>query len=296
MLSNPLFSVLIANYNDGKYISEAIESVKTQTYTNWEIIIVDDGSSDNSMSVIKGLNDPRIHAYQNDMNRGCGYTKRRCVELAHGEICGFVDADDCIAENALETMVDAHIKNPACSLIYSQFYYSDEKLNIISVSEHQCAIPDGESFLTCKKQGAISHFVTFKKKSYLNTDGIDTSMRIAEDIDLYFKLEEVGKVLFIPLPLYYYRINTGNNTSLGEKNYGKTLGWEIIAKSAACRRRGLPIDQYSFSNLEQTISNIRNSAFQQGSDNTRKTKAYQLGSSLLIPLKWVKQKAKKSQS
>ncbi len=296
MLSNPLFSVLIANYNDGRYISEAIESVMAQTYTNWEIIIVDDGSSDNSMSVINGLNDPRIHVYQNDMNRGCGYTKRRCIELAHGEICGFVDADDCIAENALETMVDAHVKNPACSLIYSQFYYSNEKLNIISVSEHQCAIPDGESFLTCKKLGAISAFATFKKEFYNKTEGIEASLRMAEDIDLYFKLEEVGKTLFLPLPLYYYRTNTGNNTSLGDEKMFQVIGWDVIARSAACKRRRLPIDQYSFSNLEQTIPNIRNSAFQQGSGNTRKTKAYQLGSFLLIPFKWVKQLVKRSQS
>lgn len=288
MNSNPLFSVLIANYNDSKYLMSAIESVKAQSYKNWEIIIVDDCSTDKSMEMIGRLQDPRIYVFQNDKNYGCGYTKRKCVELAHGELCGFVDADDCIVENALEIMVDLHIKKPFCSLIYSKFYYTDKDLNIISISDHQCDIPEGETFLTCKKQGAISHFVTFKKDFYQKTDGINSAMRIAEDIDLYFKLEEVGKTFFIPMPLYYYRTNTGNNVSLGMERIGQVLGWDVISRCAACQRRGLPIEEYSFFSLEETIADQVNNSFMHGEESVRKTKAYRLGRFLLRPLKWLK--------
>lgn len=83
--NQPLFSVLIANYNNGKYLMEAIESVRQQTYTNWEIILVDDASTDNSKELYKELEkDERIHIYLNEQNIGCGYTKRRCAELATG--------------------------------------------------------------------------------------------------------------------------------------------------------------------------------------------------------------------
>ena len=76
---HPLFSVLIANYNNGKYLMEAIESVRQQTYTNWEIILVDDASTDNSKDIYRELeNDSRIHIFYNEQNKGCGYTKRRC--------------------------------------------------------------------------------------------------------------------------------------------------------------------------------------------------------------------------
>ena len=96
MTNQPLFSVLIANYNNGKYLMDAIESVRQQTYTNWEIILVDDCSTDNSHELYKELEqDERIHIFLNDQNHGCGYTKRRCAELANGEICGFLV--DCIA-------------------------------------------------------------------------------------------------------------------------------------------------------------------------------------------------------
>ena len=91
----PLFSVLIANHNHGDYLMDALESVKAQTYTCWEIVIVDDDSTDNSLELYNELEkDPRIRVFRNNENRGCGYTKRRCLEMAQGELCGFLDADD----------------------------------------------------------------------------------------------------------------------------------------------------------------------------------------------------------
>ena len=224
----PLFSVLIANHNHGDYLMDAIESVKAQTYAHWEIVIVDDGSTDNSFELYAELDkDSRIKVFRNEENRGCGFTKRRCLEMAQGELCGFLDADDCLVENALEVMVEAHQSHPECSLIYSQMYLVDPQMNIIKVSEHQRALLPGETFLTCHGIGVISHFVTFKKACYDKTEGMDESLRIAEDVDLYFKLEEVGETMFLPKPLYYYRIDTGCNVSLVDSNRAKTLGWEV---------------------------------------------------------------------
>ena len=106
MTNNPLFSVLIANYNNGKYLREAINSVYSQIYTNWEIILVDDASTDNSQEIYSELEkDDRIHIYYNEKNMGCGYTKRRCAELANGELCGFLDPDDALLPHALESHV-----------------------------------------------------------------------------------------------------------------------------------------------------------------------------------------------
>ena len=282
MQQKPLFSVLIANHNDGKYLQEAIESIFLQTYDNWEIIIVDDKSTDNSTEVYKKyLTDTRVHIYMNDENRGCGYTKRRCVELAKGDVCGFVDADDSITSEAIETMVEAHIKNPHCSLIYSQFYYTDASHNVTNISQHQCTIPEGKTFLTCNILGAVSHFATFKKDYYNQTIGIDPSFKIAEDIDLYFKLEEVGALLFIPTPLYYYRIETGNNTSLGEKNHVKSISWDFLARINAYQRRHLPIEEI----LIPQLTHIYEEAYSNGQDNVRDTTSYKIGKAIISPLR-----------
>jgi len=281
----PLFSVLIANHNHSNYLMDAIGSVMAQTYTHWEIVLVDDGSTDNAESLYRELEqDSRIHVFRNGENKGCGFTKHRCLELAQGEICGFLDADDCLTEDALATMVEAHQKNPSCSLVYSQFYYANPQLKVISVSNQQCAIPKEKSFLTCNVICAISHFATLKKALYDKTEGIDSTLKIAEDIDLYLKLEEVGDTLFLPIPLYYYRIDTGCNVSLNQNNIGKTLGWEVIVKNAACKRRSLPVDDFVFNTIQTTLNNIRESSYQQGrqegEQTIRNTKAYKIG-------KWV---------
>lgn len=288
----PLFSVMIANHNHGDYLMDAIESVKAQTYPHWEIIIVDDCSTDNSHELYAKLEqDPRIRVFHNDENKGCGFTKRRCLAEAKGEICGFLDADDCLTDDALQVMVEAHQSHPECSLIYSQMYFVDPQLKVIAVSEHQRALLNGESFLTCHGTGVISHFVTMKKASYDKTEGMDESLRIAEDVDLYFKLEEVGETLFLPMPLYKYRIDTGCNVSLVASNRAKTLGWEVLARAAACKRRGLPIEDHAFDIMQKAIEDMKEEARQQGVESIQNTRAYRIGkriTRLLAPLKRIK--------
>lgn len=283
MNDNPLFSIMIANHNDGQYIQDALASVEKQTYKNYEVVIVDDGSEDDSKTILKGLESKtNYRIYYNGKNYGCGYTKRRCVELSRGEICGFLDADDALTEDALEVMVKNHFQHPEASLIYSKFYNCNKDLTSLFVSSHQCQIPNGKSFLDYKR-GAISHFVTFKKQYYNKTIGINEHFKIAEDIDLYLKLEEVGKTLFIDKPLYYYRCGTGNNTSLDD-NLIKAAHWEIIAKTAACHRRNVNPNIIEM----PIIKEITDSIVFLSTKKIFQSKEYKLGYYLLHPFIIVK--------
>lgn len=284
MTSQPLFSVLIANYNNGKYLMEAIESVRQQTYPSWEIILVDDGSIDNSKDLYNDLQkDDRIHIFFNNENKGCGYTKHRCVELAKGELCGFLDPDDALTTDALQIMVSSHMKNIGSSLISATYFKCDEQLNVLSVSTNECQIPDGHSFLTYKR--GISQFATFKKDLYYKTAGISRLQLRAVDHDLYYKLEEVGDVLFVNRPLYYYRTNTRQNISLNE-NVHKAFWWHIIAEIAACKRRGLNVEDVVFPELQQTNSDFEEIGYIQGENHVRTTKTYRAGKLLLSPFKF----------
>lgn len=283
MRDNPLFSVLIANYNNGKYLMDAIESVKAQTYTNWEIIIVDDGSTDNSPELYKQLKqDSRIHVFYNEDNKGCGYTKRRCAELANGEICGFLDPDDCIVESALQIMTEAHAQNSNASLVYSTYYITDNSLNVLNHSTNECQIPNDSSFLEYGR--GISHFATFKKEYYNNTLGIDSKMMRAVDHDLYYKLEEVGRVVYIDEPLYYYRNNTGQNISTGEKAE-PAFFWHLLAKADACKRRGLDVEKLVFGELREYIDAEKSFSYSMGENAVRMTKRYRVGRLVLGLLK-----------
>ena len=283
MKNIPLFSVLIANHNDGNFIDYAVESIKKQTYSNWEIIIVDDASTDNSIDVYKKYkNDHRIHISLNDKNYGCGYTKRRLVKLSNGEICGFVDADDALTPEALEIMVDAHINNPDASLIYSYYYACDKKLNVLYTSVQQCQIPDGLSFLEYQK-GSVSHFATFKRELYNRTNGINKDFQIAVDMDLYYKLEEVGRLIHIPKPLYYYRMGNTTHTYLGD-NAQYALTWNFIAITDACRRRGINIEKYAFPFIDEIVNYKSIKAIQ----DVKKTPDYKIGYLLLKPYRFIK--------
>ena len=237
MNNEPLFSVLIANYNNGCYITGAINSILKQTYKNVEIIVVDDCSTDNSLKILepyKNIN--TIKLFQNECNRGCGFTKRRCAELASGDFCGFLDPDDELLPNAIETMVQAHIQYPNCSLIGSQSYTCNKYLKPTGISKH-IVIPSGYSYLTYGHH-AHCHFATFKRELYEKTCGISEEVTHAVDQDLYFKLDEVGDVLFLKQVLYKYRHHKGG-ISLSKTGTGKARYWHIILLYEAYKRRGI---------------------------------------------------------
>lgn len=222
-----LFSVLVANYNNGRYISKCIESILRQSYQNFEIIFVDDASTDDSLEIIQKYVslDNRIKVYNNDKNYGAGYTKKRCIDLASGFVCGFVDPDDAIAENALEIMLNKHLDNTEYSLIYSTHYVCDESLKIL----YKCKWDLKENnTIPLYKNVTATHFATFKLDFYHKSKGCNPNYKRAVDIDLYLQLWTVGKLLHIDIPLYYYRKHSGS-ISLNTNAY-KAKYWDWIIK------------------------------------------------------------------
>lgn len=244
----PLFSILIAQYNNGRYLHDAINSVKAQTYSNWEVILVDDASTDDSKDYYTLYkDDDRIKIFLNEENRGCGYTKRRCVELANGEICGFLDPDDLLTPDALEIMVNQHNLNQQASLVYSNLIRTDENLNErIKVEPH----PMTGDYLT-SHSGYISAFATFKRNLYLKTQGIDRKFKRAIDQDLYYKLEEVGSVIYENSYLYIYRIHAGGISVY--KNELPAFSWKLVAMMDACKRRNIDFEKVISSELYHTF-------------------------------------------
>ncbi|MEI6122905.1 MAG: glycosyltransferase [Bacteroidota bacterium] len=278
MNDSPLFSVLIANYNNGRYLPEAIESVISQTYSNWEIIIVDDCSTDNSKDIYTKLeNETRIKIFYNDANKGVGYTKKRLCELAQGEIAGFLDADDALINTSIEKMCEAHTQLKEVALIYSTFYICDTDLNILRRSSYQEAIPVGKTYLDCTL-GRVSHFASFKLQYYKLTKGINPEFILAEDQDLYFKLEEVGGLFYIDEPLYRYRMNS---KGVSQTDSEVTVAWGLIAKYEACKRRGLDPAKYFLPVIggeKNIISFYENS------------RDYKIGKFFLMPYRFLKYK------
>lgn len=239
-ISNPLVSLLVANYNNGKYIVETLNSAINQTYSNVEIIICDDASIDNSIDLIEKFisnnSKYKIELYKNHFTYGCGRNKRKCVDIARGEYFAFLDPEDSLLPTAIEELMFVHLENNfKFSIVYSTHYLCNEKLEKQAVSDWPGEIPQGQSHLT-STGGHISAFAVCSKRYYDMTSGINPEYVVAEDMDLYLKLEEVAPVFFVNKPLYYYRKHDHNLSWNYEKRY-RNLYWRQKAELAAYKRR-----------------------------------------------------------
>lgn len=252
-----LFSILIANYNNGHFFNDCYKSILAQTYSNWEVIIVDDCSTDDSVSVLKQIigDDNRFRIFFNAENKGCGFTKNKCAKLATGEILGFLDPDDALKADALELMVTLHKKFEAVAIITSKYELVDLEMNFIEKGSHGEVIPENKSYLTYGN-GALSHFAAFKQKKYLQSGGIDPKMKRAVDQDLYYKMEEQGRHLFLDKVLYLYRVH--QNSISNNENLYKAQYWHFYAMEKAYKRRkrlSLKIDNFSKKYIDEYASN-----------------------------------------
>lgn len=256
----PLFTVIMPNYNNGKYIQEAIESVLIQTYTNWELVIVDDASTDNSVNLIKTfLSDARIKLIQNHRNMGVAYSAKRAVEESSGEIIGTLDSDDVLDRDAFVIMVDEHIANPEYGLIYSNYYKCDKNLKIQGTVNLIDPLPANvslqEILLGFKYEKTISwHFRTFKRNAYDKTEGYDVSLLCYEDRDLYYKLEKVTRIKCINKCLLYYRDTAEQGAYRG--NPKSQYYWFSCEYKETKRRLGINLPCVSKDNIPLFLSNL----------------------------------------
>lgn len=262
------FSILIAHFNHFEYFKKCYESIQNQTYTDFEVIVVDDCSTDGSWGRLQKYvgDDQRFHFYKNDLNRGVGYTKKRCVELATGEICGFVDPDDALTPNALAKSLMPY-ENVEIVGTHSQMYICDEYLNVNKTYLKSRKISPGNRFFF-NIHFEISHFFTFRKSAYMKTAGLQPKYTLAEDMDLYLKLYELGEIRFVKEPLYYYRVHGKGLSHNQEKISQRTNCWNHVLKDAL-KRRG--IDKL-YGKKVDSIDNLSNYIFQKENTIFKKLK------------------------
>lgn len=291
MSEHPLFSVLVANYNNGRYLREALDSVKQQTYTNWQVVIVDDGSTDESHGIYKELaSDPRFKVVLNDRNMGCTFTKKRCIDESDGKLCGFLDADDQLLPDALEKMVEIHAQNDNAAVVTSKFYYCDAQMN--KTGESKPIVPsEGESYLT-HADFRPAPFISFKKEKYDLTQGLNPNNQIGDDQELLLLLEEVGDYLVLDAFTYKYR---QQSNSMIHQRSDECAYWNARVFHEACLRRGIDpeiaVDYYLnyLKCVREEASWVSEVAI---SKKIHASKAYRMGKTILSPFLWLKSKKK----
>lgn len=125
---NSLVSIIMPAHNAGKHISEAINSIISQTYSNWELIVVDDCSKDNTYEIIEqfAIAEKRIHIVHMSQNVGPGVCRNKGIELAQGRYISFLDSDDKWLPTKLEKELN-HMKKMNCAVVYSSYFICDEQ-------------------------------------------------------------------------------------------------------------------------------------------------------------------------
>lgn len=239
-MSNPLFSILIAQYNNGQYFEECYESIIGQSYQNWEVIIVDDCSTDDSVVVMKKIigEDFRFKIELLSENKGCGFAKRRLAELATGDLCAFLDPDDAITEDAISVMVNEHVKYPDASMIYSHLLWCDVNLNLKYIRKSQQVENGVADYFDI--EGNMTAFLSYRNAVYHKTTGINSYLKRAIDRDLVLKLYEAGPAYLVDHAMYKYRIHSkGISTN---QNQDKAYFWFWVVIIDAAKRRNVNIE------------------------------------------------------
>ena len=255
--SDEPLTVILANYNGGKYIEAAIASVIKQSSENWNLIIVDDASTDDSVSKIqKLLSDKRIKLIRHDINKGYTAALKTAIASIPAGVFGLLDSDDALAPNAIEVMKTAHLDNPECGFIYSQFVYCDE--NLKPVKKGYCdGIKKGKTNLD---SDVISHFKTFKIDYYWKTSGYDEEILYAEDKDIVYKMEEICGVKFIDEILYLYRVLKTSQSNNPERRRLSVESMSTAKVNAIIRR--VAKDRESQKEAVKNFNNAANQLYQ----------------------------------
>ncbi|WP_316832729.1 glycosyltransferase family A protein [Pedobacter aquatilis] len=215
-MDKTLVSIIMPAYNAEKFIKEAIESVVLQTYKNWELIIVDDGSTDSTAAIIKEFTNinHRIHYYYQE-NGKQGKARNLGIKNSHGELIAFLDADDIWVANKLEIQLNLLKENESIDLLFTQgFIIENSKCNDCNlVIKDKWDLNNFEDFLLHNQIPILS--VLMKKEALVKVGFFSEQNEIqnAEDYHLWLKLLLTGyKFRSTAHRLFYYRIHPSQST------------------------------------------------------------------------------------
>jgi len=208
----PKVSVVIAAYNRARFLPECIESVLSQTFQDFEVLIVDDGSTDNTREVVSAYCPPVKYFHQE--NQGAPATKSKGIELVSGDYIALLDSDDVLLEDALKKGVDVLDRWPNVGLSYGQAYIMDEEGHVTELSRpSHCKgsyVRSGKEEIKDLMLGNyITGSTTMIRRSCFALVGLFNPVfrRGSEDFDMWVRLAKRYDVAYIDSPLVKYRVH-----------------------------------------------------------------------------------------
>ncbi|RYX89130.1 MAG: glycosyltransferase [Comamonadaceae bacterium] len=222
MSLNPLVSILMTSYNRERLIGEAIESVLAQTFTDFELLISDDGSGDDSVGVISAISDPRIRLFPNAENRGACIVTNELIERASGQYVALINSDDEWVPEKLRTQFEFMEKNPAVGACFSQVSWIDRDGRPLD----DAAVSFGTVFKqpNRSKQEWLRHFffkgnclchpsVLIRRECYQKLGLYDNRLRQLPDFEMWVRVVKKYDLHILDAALVRFRVLPGENVS-----------------------------------------------------------------------------------
>jgi glycosyltransferase involved in cell wall biosynthesis len=219
MNSTNLVSIIIPCYNQAKYLSDALQSILDQTYSNWECLIINDGSPDNTAEVAKkwAEKDTRF-VYHNKVNSGVSDTRNFAIQKAKGDFIQFLDADDVLAIDKIETSINA-VNKYEVEVVCSNYILFKE--SIINTQSAFSQIEDFEfTFYNLARYWNDGFTVPihcwFFKASLFNNILFPVGLTAQEDWVVWLRIfQKTPKTYYVSRPLAFYRYNPEGRTKTG---------------------------------------------------------------------------------
>jgi len=233
MKKQPLISVLMPVRNASEFLPEAIQSIRKQTHTNWELLCVDDGSTDGSYKILRQYQsiDRRIKIYHNGTKKGIGYSLNKALRHAQGDYIARMDADDISLSNRFTKQISLLKRSPGVVACGGQIAMIDPKGTIFAYKR----FPTQSSKLhdMIMRMIPLQHPLLMAKAEVLKNYRYQTDVPTAEDVDMLFYLLSRGKLRNVGTVIYQYR---KSDTSNGYHSVKKTFYITFANRFAAIKK------------------------------------------------------------
>lgn len=213
-------SIVLPTYNGARYLRESLESILAQTYPDFELIVVDGGSTDDTLRILASYPDPRLTLCHQPANSGrLPGALSLGFEQSTGEYLTWMQDDDRYDPGALENLVGYLDAHSDIDYVYSSFHWIDE--NGAAIKFCPVGRPD-----ELKVRNPIGHYFMYRRKVYETIGGYDPAFFLAEDYEYWIRVFLHFRMAQIDTPLYHYRVHPG---SLTIKEYGQYRALRVAA-------------------------------------------------------------------
>jgi len=266
---NPKISVILAVHNGQRYLSDAIDSILSQTFLDFELIIINDGSTDKTQSIIDSYKDPRIVAIKNESNEGAVSSRNKGIMLSRGSYIAIQDADDKSLPEKFSKQAKILDENPNIGAVSSYFIFSD-----MAGREFYTALVPCDNKTIQEK--LISEFIfchcalMFRAEHLKNLGGYRKELFLSEDYDMVLRVAEVSQIVNIPEVLFSYRFNL-NSVSVKKRCEQRIMN--DLVQALARERRANGKDRLQLGKNQEVLDFLKQES-EKKRCKTRKVRSY----------------------